>query len=113
MHKRLLLLFTSWIPLMAAAMDCPDPPQQVSKDTKASVEVAVGRLGVLKAADAAIAVNRVTVDLLKSVPRADQIYLEQMLFAAYCSSVRDDRSTSDAEKSKSIRAYAIEGCCRR
>jgi hypothetical protein len=36
------------------------------------------------------------------------VYLEQMLFSAYCSALRDDRSISEGEKANRLQAYARE-----
>jgi len=50
----------------------------------------------------------ITQDLLGKLPDASKLYLEQMLFAAYCSALRDDRSISEGEKAIRLQAYARE-----
>lgn len=95
------------LPLLAQ-IQCPTPPQQVSRDSKVAVEAAVGRLGPIKAGEVKANVERTTSDLLGKLPKADELYLEQMMFAAFCSSIRDSKSMTDTEKSKAIRDYARE-----
>lgn len=40
--------------------------------------------------------------------RSDRVYLEQMLFAAYCSTVRDNAALSEGEREARVLAYRRE-----
>lgn len=91
-----------------AQIQCPSPPQQVSKDATVAVQVAVGRLGPVKAGEFSTNVQNTTRDLLGSLPKGDRVYLEQMMFAAFCSSLQSDNSLSGQEKTKALRDYARE-----
>jgi len=81
----------------AAEISCPAQPQQASKNSAVAVEAAVGKLGPFKAANVTTNVNTTTADLLGKLPQADQVYLQQMLFASFCTAVRDDPTASNKE----------------
>jgi hypothetical protein len=89
-----------------AEISCPGQPQQASKDSAVAVEAAVGRLGPFKAADVKTNVNTTTADLIVKLPRADQVYLRQMLFAAFCTAIKDDPTVLN--KSQLIQEYGRE-----
>lgn len=111
MGKQLKLMLCTLLAAVARptlAFDCPKQPEQASSNSTAQVETAVGRLGPLKAVEAKANVQKATTDLLATLPRADQIYLEKMLFAAYCSSIDQDKTTSPANKSKLLLSYSRE-----
>lgn len=93
---------------LLAQIQCPSPPEQASKDSKVAVQAAVGRLGPIKAGEVSTEVQRTTRDLLSALPQPDRVYLEQMMFSAFCSSIRDNKAMSDTEKSKALREYATE-----
>lgn len=93
---------------VTAEIQCPAQPEQASKDAKVAVQAAIGRLGRVKAGEFSTAVERTTLDLLGKLPQADKLYFEQMLFSAFCSSVREDKQLSDSEKSRAFRDYASE-----
>ena len=46
-----------------------------------------------------------TQDLLGKLPDAGEIYLEQMIFSAFCSALRDDKKMTEAEKAQKIQEY--------
>ena len=89
----------------ALAMDCPAPPVQSRKDWENEIKAEVGRIGVVKGAQLETRVRTATQDLLGKLPGADRVYLEQMMFSAYCTALRDDSSVSGAEKSRQILEY--------
>lgn len=89
----------------AAAMDCPSPPVQSRKDWDVQVRAEVGRIGFVRGAQLDTQVRAVTQDLLGKLPGADRVYLEQMMFSAYCTALRDDPRMEGAEKSRQILAY--------
>jgi uncharacterized protein len=47
----------------------------------------------------------VTTDLLRRLPGADRVYLEQMMYATYCSSIRDNAALTEAERNTRMQAY--------
>lgn len=98
----LLCTSASW------ALDCPEPPKQVQKDWDAQVRAEVGRIGPVRGAELQTRVQSVTRDLLTKLPGADKLYLEQMMFAAYCSALREESSLSEADKARQILDYRRE-----
>ena len=72
------------------------------------MQVAVGRLGPVKAGEFSTNVQNTTRDLLGSLPKGDRVYLEQMMFAAFCSSLQSDGSLTGKEKTRARRDYARE-----
>ncbi|MEO6276954.1 hypothetical protein [Roseateles sp.] len=92
----------------AQAMDCPDPPKQQQRDWDTLVRTEVGRIGPVRGAELEAKVKNVTQDLLVKLPNADKLYLEQMMFSAYCSALRDDKSVSESVKARQILDYRRE-----
>lgn len=101
-------LIAGLTPVSAQALDCPPMPQQARKDVQVEVKAAVGKIGPLRGAELETATKAVTQDLLGKLPQADRVYLEQMMYASYCSALRDDKTISESEKGNRIRAYNIE-----
>jgi hypothetical protein len=99
------VLATCALATPAAAMDCPAPPVQSHKDWDVQVRAEVGRIGFVRGAQLDTQVHAVTQDLLGKLPGADRVYLEQMMFSAYCTALRDDAHMEGAEKSRQILAY--------
>jgi len=87
------------------AMECPTPPVQSRKDWNSEVKAEVGRIGFVRGAQLETRVRTATQDLMGKLPGADRVYLEQMMFSAYCTALRDDPSVSAAEKSRQILEY--------
>jgi ankyrin repeat protein len=95
-------------PCCAWAIDCPKQPEQAQKDWDVEVRTAVGKIGPVTGAELATRTRNVTHDLLGLLPQADKVYLEQMMYATYCSTLRDDPSLSEPQKSARIKAYNLE-----
>ena len=89
----------------ALAMECPAPPVQSRKDWDTEVKAEVGRIGVVRGALLETRVRSATQDLMGKLPGADRVYLEQMMFSAYCTALRDDPKVSGTEKSRQILEY--------
>ena len=87
------------------AMECPAPPVQSRKDWDTEVKAEVGRIGVVRGAQLETRVRSATQDLMGKLPGADRVYLEQMMFSAYCTALRDDPKVSEADKSRQILEY--------
>jgi hypothetical protein len=94
--------------LPAFALDCPRPPQQATSDWGAEVEAAVGRIGPAKGAELALKAQSTTRDLMGKLPQANTLYLEQMMYAAYCSALKDDKTLPEREKAALLRTYNSE-----
>src|SRR5574337_483614 len=94
--------------LPAAALQCPAMPQQASRDAEVEVRVGVRMLGDAKGAELQTRTRQLTTELMSRLPRADQVYLEQMLFASYCSALRDNPALGESEREARIGAYARE-----
>jgi ankyrin repeat protein len=92
----------------AVALECPAMPQQTQRDTDIAVAVAVGRLGQATGAQLQAQTRTVTSDLLRRLPGADRVYLEQMMYATYCSTLRDNPTLTEAERNARIQAYNRE-----
>lgn len=92
----------------AAALDCPEPPQQTRKDWDTQIKAEVGRIGPVRGAELQTRVSSVTHDLLGKLPGADRLYLEQMMFSAYCSALRDDKVMAESAKAVQILDYRRE-----
>src|SRR5262245_52190727 len=90
------------------ALDCPQIPEQARKDLEVAVKAAVMRIGPAKGAELETRTRIVTQDLMGKLPQADRVYLEQMMYATYCSALRDDKTLSESEKAKQIRTYNLE-----
>jgi len=94
------------LPGAALAFVCPPQPQQVAREWQAKVEASVGRIGPITGGNFDAQANAAAKDLFEKLPNADKVYLEQMMFAAYCSSLRDDRVLSEAEKREALVRYS-------
>lgn len=92
----------------AQALDCPRVPEQSNKDWEVEVKAAVGKLGPATATELATRIRSVTGDLLGKLPQADRVYLEQMMYASYCSALRDNQTLTEAVRETRIRAYNTE-----
>jgi uncharacterized protein len=103
-----VLLATMIIPLPAPALDCPSMPEQARKDVQVEVKTAVAKIGPLSGAQLETVTKAITQDLMGKLPQADRVYLEQMMYASYCSALRDDKTLSEAEKATRIRTYNLE-----
>jgi hypothetical protein len=69
------------------------------------VKAEVGRIGFVRGAQLETRVKSATQDLMGKLPGADRVYLEQMMFSAYCTALRDDPNISGTDKSKQILEY--------
>jgi ankyrin repeat protein len=92
----------------ARALDCPAMPQQMSRDAEVEVRVGVRGLGTASGTELATRTRQLGNDLLGRLPQADRVYLEQMMFASYCSALRGDAGLSEAERESRVKAYARE-----
>jgi len=87
------------------ALDCPKMPEQTSKDVEVDVNAAVAKIGPVSGGELKTKTKNATQDILGKLPNADKVYLEQMLFASYCSSLRDDKSLSESQKTQRLFEY--------
>ena len=101
----LCLIFALLGPAPTHAMDCPQPPVQANKDWDIQVRTEVGKIGPVRGAELQTRVKSATHDLLAKLPGADKLYLEQMMFSAYCSALRDDKAMSESAKAQQILDY--------
>ena len=90
------------------ALECPKSPEQISRDWQVEVDAAVARLGPVRGGELKTQTKSATQDLLGKLPDAGKIYIEQMMFSAYCSAIRDDRTLSEAQKAQLLREYSSE-----
>jgi hypothetical protein len=92
----------------ALALDCPEPPRQANKDWETQVRAEVGKIGPVTGSQLETRVKSVTNDLMGKLPGADKLYLEQMMFSAYCSALRGDKTISESAKAEQILEYRRE-----
>ncbi len=92
----------------AHALDCPEPPKQAPKDWNIQVAADVARIGPVRGGELTTRVQTVTQDLMGKLPGADRVYLEQMMFSAYCSALRDDKTMPEAAKAQQVLEYRRE-----
>ena len=85
-----------------AKIECPTQPVQISSNSKILVESSMGQIKAIKLPNLKVALNNIKNDLIEKLPNADKVFINQMIFSAYCSSIRDDKFTSNIEKSKKI-----------
>ena len=109
----LFLFAVSAMGMLAAAfnvlaLDCPAPPVQANKDWETSVRAEVAKIGPVTGSQLETRVKSATTDLMGKLPGADRLYLEQMMFSAYCSALRGDTSISESAKAKQILEYRRE-----
>lgn len=96
------------LPLQSHALDCPGIPEQAHQNSQIEVRAAVGRIGSAKGTELETLTRDTTRDLLGKLPQADKVYLEQMMYATYCSTLRDDPALNESQKSARIKAYNLE-----
>jgi hypothetical protein len=90
------------------SLECPKQPEQVSKDWEVEVNAAVAKIGPVSGGELKNKTRNVTQDLLGKLPDAGRIYLQQMMFSSYCTSLRDDKTISEAEKAARLKDYISE-----
>jgi len=89
----------------AFALDCPAPPAQSAKDWDTTVKAAVAKIGPVTGGELESRVKSATTEVLSKYPQSNTLYLEQMMFASYCSALRDDRTLQEAAKARLISEY--------
>ena len=87
------------------AIECPPFPEQTNRDWEAGVSAEVAKIGTLKGPGANAKVKTITNNLLAKYPDAGKYYIEQMMTAMYCSTIRDDKSLTDAQRRKLVEDY--------
>lgn len=107
-RRAVVALVAASAALPALALDCPEPPKQQQKDWETTVRAEVGRIGPVRGAELQTRVASATRDLLEKLPNADRLYLEQMMFSAYCSALRDDRTLDESAKARQVLDYRRE-----
>lgn len=90
---------------IAFALDCPGVPVQATQDGQRKVSLAVDRIGPVKGVALEVRARSITNDLLKELPNADRVYLEQMMLSAYCTALRGGMSLAESEKAERISTY--------
>ena len=102
------VLLVCALALPAQALECPRVPQQSNQDWDVEIKAAVGKLGPVAGPELTARMRSVSRDLLGKLPQADRVYLEQMMYASYCSALRDNKALTEAEREVRIRAYNTE-----
>jgi hypothetical protein len=87
------------------ALECPKAPEQIKKDWEVEVNTAIMKIGSVKGAELKTKTKKATEDLLGKLPDAGKIYLEQMMFSAYCTALRDDKNITESEKARLLKEY--------
>lgn len=103
-----VMVGTNLLVFDASALDCPAAPIQTNKDWETQVRAEVGKIGPVTGSQFETRVKSVTNDLMGKLPGADKLYLEQMMFSAYCSALRSDKTISESAKARQILEYRRE-----
>jgi len=90
------------------ALECPRIPEQARSDVEIEVKAAVGKISAAKGTELETRTRNITRDLLSKLPKADKVYLEQMMYSTYCSTLRDDAALTESQKSSRIKIYNLE-----
>jgi hypothetical protein len=98
-------IFVFFYQSIAFGIECPQFPAQVSNNSEIEVKAEVAKIGPVKGAELATKTKNVTLDLMNKLPGADKLYLQQMMLACYCSSLRDDKSLSESDKREQLKEY--------
>ncbi len=98
----------SFLTNTASALDCPPFPQQASKDWEVEVNAAVVKIGPVKGGELSTRTRSATKDLMGKLPDGARVYLEQMMYAGYCTALRDDKTISEGEKARQLQNYRRE-----
>jgi hypothetical protein len=83
-------------------------PEQIKKDWEVEVNATIAKIGPVKGGELRTKTNNATKDLLGKLPDAGKVYLEQMMYSAYCSALCDDKTLKSSEKAKLLREYNSE-----
>lgn len=106
--RTLVFLVFGAIACDCAALECPPIPDQAHKDWDVTIKGAVGKIGPVKGAELENRTRTTTADVLGKLPQADRVYLEQMMYASYCSAIRDDKKLSESDKAARVHSYNLE-----
>lgn len=79
------------------ALDCPKQPEQISKDWEGEVNAAVAKIGRVSGIELKLKAKQATQDLLEKASEKERDHLEIMMYAAYCSALQDDKTSSKSE----------------
>lgn len=101
-----VLVFVVNVP--AFASDCPPMPEQINKDWEVEVNAAIAKIGPVKGGELRTRTKNATKDLLSKLPDSGRVYLEQMMYSAYCSALRDDKTMKASERAKLLMEYNRE-----
>lgn len=87
------------------AFSCPPQPEQISKDFEGEVNLEVGKIGPVSGGELKIKVKQIIRDLLEKAPEREWVYVEQMMYASYCTSLQDNKTLSPGERTQNIQDY--------
>jgi hypothetical protein len=90
----------------SAALNCPDPPQQLSKDVIVDTKGKLGALGKLVGAELSNRTEVLTRDTLKEYPNADKLLLTNAMTSLFCQLLRDSTTVPDADKLNRFEAFS-------
>jgi hypothetical protein len=111
---RLLLLRTAFLASVVAlfsvtndvpALECPTASDPAETKVKGQIDASVGKLLRLTGAQLEAGAVYETRNLLGELPQADKVFLQRLMLAVYCSSLRDDKGLTETEKGERIRRY--------
>jgi hypothetical protein len=110
---RLFAIFLVWMLTVGSsvAQTCPSQPKEVETDWVTETKTSIGKVGPLVGGDVKANVKSVTQDLLQKIPERGRLYMEQMMFASFCSAIASDAALTGAKKAKLIQEYraAVQG----
>ena len=89
------------------ALECPKQPEQTGHTWEAEADAVAAKIGPVIGPGIKGKIKSDTLDLLGKLPDAGKIYLYQMMYATYCSSLRDNKTLSPDEKDERVRKYNV------
>jgi hypothetical protein len=94
----LALVVSSWCTAALAKMNCPETPQNISKDVLVDTEASVSGLRGLASASLKNKTETTTKNLFEKYPNADRLVVAQMIMSVYCQQIDASTTLSDGEK---------------
>ncbi len=88
----------------AWAIQC-EKLQTADKDLEVQVSAVIAKVGPIKGAEADAKVKSAARQVLEKLPNADRLILHHLMYFTYCTTLRDDSTISETERSKRINEY--------
>jgi hypothetical protein len=81
----------------SAEMTCPEAPKQIDKDVYVDGKTRIGAIGPFKAGEIDGKVTIIGNDLIKQYPKAEKIFIAQLLVSFTCEALKNSRTLTDQQ----------------